>query len=89
MPPSSNKNAATFYVLATTLTLLIQHNHGTDYLCVGKKAGFKNGLVIKLKTLKMLVNSHTVQAEADVEAASNTGSLPDQLINPGEYEPLL
>ena len=25
----------------------------------------------------------------DLEAETNTGSLPDRLINPGEYEPLL
>ena len=31
----------------------------------------------------------TSEAEADVEAESDTGSLPDRLINPGEYEPLL
>ena len=31
----------------------------------------------------------TSQAEADVEAESDTGSLPDRLINPGEYEPVL
>ena len=30
----------------------------------------------------------TSEAEADVEAESDTGSLPDRLINPGEYEPL-
>ena len=29
------------------------------------------------------------EAEADVETESDTGSLPDQLINPGEYEPVL
>ena len=27
--------------------------------------------------------------ETDVEAESDTGSLPDWLINPGEYEPVL
>ena len=32
---------------------------------------------------------HSSWTEADVEAASNTGSLPDRLINPEEYEPLL
>ena len=32
---------------------------------------------------------HTREAEADVEAESDTGSLPDRLINPGEYEPVL
>ena len=31
----------------------------------------------------------TTRAETDVETESDTGSLPDQLINPGEYEPLL
>ena len=30
----------------------------------------------------------THQCEADVEAESDTGSLPDRLINPGEYEPV-
>ena len=29
------------------------------------------------------------EAEADVESESDTGSLPDRLINPGEYEPVL
>ena len=31
----------------------------------------------------------TSEAEADVEAESDTGSLPDRMINPGEYEPVL
>ena len=31
----------------------------------------------------------TSEAETDVETESNTGFLLDQLINPGEYEPLL
>ena len=30
----------------------------------------------------------TSEAEADVEAESDTGSRPDQLIIPGEYEPV-
>ena len=37
----------------------------------------------------MQVNRPTSQAEADVETESDTGSLPDRLINPGEYEPVL
>ena len=37
----------------------------------------------------MQVTRPTSEAEADVEAESDTGSLPDRLINPGEYEPLL
>ena len=31
----------------------------------------------------------TSQAETDVETESDTGSLPDRLMNPEEYEPLL
>ena len=31
----------------------------------------------------------TSEAETDVETESNTGFLPNGLINPGEYEPLL
>ena len=31
----------------------------------------------------------TREAEADVETESDTSSLPDRLINPGEYEPVL
>ena len=43
------------------------------------------------KTLKrcMQATGPTSEAEADVEAESDTGSLPDGLINPGEYELLL
>ena len=42
------------------------------------------------KTLKRCVQAtrHTSEA-VDVEAESDTGSLPDRLINPGEYEPVL
>ena len=31
----------------------------------------------------------TSEAEANMEAEPDTGSLPDRLINPGEYEPVL
>ena len=37
----------------------------------------------------MQATRHTSEVEEDVEAESDTGSLPDRLINPGEYEPLL
>ena len=32
---------------------------------------------------------HASKAETDVEAQSDTGLLPDRLVNPEEYEPLL
>ena len=31
----------------------------------------------------------TSEVEEDVETESDSGSLPDRLINPGEYEPVL
>ena len=58
---------------------------------LAKKAGITQCLKRKFKTLKRCMQSprHTDQAEADAEAQSDTGSLPDRLINPGEYEPVL
>ena len=43
------------------------------------------------KTLKACIQTTRPpsEAEVDVEAESDTGSLPDRLINPGEYEPVL
>ena len=43
------------------------------------------------KTLKRSVQAtrHTSEVEEDVEAESDTGSLPDRVINPGEYERVL
>ena len=37
----------------------------------------------------MQATTLTSEAEADVEAESDAGSLPDRLINPGEYESVL
>jgi len=34
-------------------------------------------------------NWHTIQVQADREAGFNTESLPDRIINPGEYDPML
>ena len=55
------------------------------------KAGIAQYLQIKCKNLRRYVQAirSTGQTEADVETGCDTGSLPDQLINPREYEPLL
>ena len=37
----------------------------------------------------MQATRHTSEVEKDVETESDTGSLPDQLINPGKYERVL
>ena len=63
------------------------------YICnkLAKKIGITQCLKRMYKTMKrcMQATRHTGQAEADVEAESPTGSLPDRLINPSEYEPVL
>ena len=82
-----------YYVLAVTLLLLVPHMVLIFYVCyvLAKKAGITQCLKRKYETLKRCVQSpgHTGQAEADVEAESDTDSLPDRLINPEDYEPLL
>ena len=56
-----------------------------------KKVGIAQYLQVKYETLTTCVQmkSHTDEAEADMEATLDTGSLPDRLVNPGEYGPLL
>ena len=84
---------STYIILGTTLLLLIPHMILIFYIChkVAKKIGITQCLKRKHKTLKRYVQATrpTSEAEADVEAQSDTDSLPDRLINPGEYEPLL
>ena len=58
---------------------------------MAKKIGITECLKRKYKTLKICVHitGHVSETEGDVEAESDTGSLPDQLINPERYEPML
>ena len=79
------------YVLLISVLLLgIPHMVLILYVCyrLTKKAGITQCLKRKHKALKgcILAITHT---SADVEAESDTGSLPDRLINPEEYEPVL
>ena len=82
-----------YYVLSIVLLLLIPHMVLIFYVCyvLANKAGITQCLKRKYETLKRCVQATrpTSEAEADVEAESDTGSLPDRLINPGEYEPVL
>ena len=63
------------------------------YIChlLAKKAGITQCVQRKYETLRRCVQAtrHTSEAETDVETESDTGYLPDRLINPGEYEPVL
>ena len=54
-----------------------------------KKAGITQFLKGKYQTLKTYSTRCMRQAETDVEAESDISSLPDRLINPEDYEPVL
>ena len=82
-----------YYALVTILLLLVPHMVLIFYIfyLLAKKTGITQCLKKKFKTLKICMQGtrYTGQAEADVEVESITSSLPDRLINPGEYEPVL
>ena len=90
---SSVSPLLTFIILGTTLLLLVPHMILIFFIChkLAKKIGITQCLKRRYKTLKrcMQATRPTSEAEVDVEAESDTSSLPDQLINPGEYESVL
>ena len=90
---SSASPLLAYFILGITLLLLIPHMILIFYIChkLANKIGITQCLERKYKTLKRCVQATrpTSEAEADVEAEFHTGSLPDRLINPGEYEPVL
>ena len=79
------------YFVVTTLMLGAPHMVLICYICymLAKKAGITQRLKRKWKTLKRCVQTITHRDQTDVETGSDTGSLPDRLIHPGEYEPIL
>ena len=79
----------TYCILASTLLLLVPHMILILYIChkLAKKAGITQCLKRKYKTWK--ATTHACQTERNMDAESDAGSLPDRLINPEEYEPLL
>jgi len=89
---SSASPYLTYFILGTTLLLLIPHMILMFYIChkLAKKLGITQCLKGLNKTLKRCMQATRPTSEAeDVETESETGSLPDQLINPGEYQPVL
>ena len=84
---------STYITLGRTLLLIIPHMILIFYIChkVAKKIGITQCLKRKYKTLKRCLRTTRPNSEAkkDVEFKSDTASLPDRLINPGEYEPVL
>ena len=78
-------------VMVLTLLLSIPHMVLIFYVCyvLAKKASVPQCLKLKYEKLKSCVLATRRKVEADVEAESHTGSLPDRLINPEEYPPVL
>ena len=91
---SADIKVFTISVLLTTLLLGVPHMVLIFYICymLSKKAGITQWLQKKYRSLKRCVKAIkcTSQAETDGEAEPFISStLPDRLINPVEYEPLL
>ena len=79
----------THYTLPATIVLLsVPHMALILYNCykLAKKTGITQHLKRKYK--RCVVDANCTRG-AEVEAESDTGSLPDRLINPEEYEPVL
>ena len=81
----------TYLILIPALLLGVPHMILIFYICyvLAKKTGITEYLNRKQDGLRkcLMVTKHTNQAEADV--ASESDSLPDRLINPGAYGPVL
>ena len=83
----------TLCIVIAVLLIAIPHLVLIFYICYkfAKKAGITQFMERKYQSLKTYSRSIrcTRQAEVDVEAETDTESLPDRLINPEEYEPVL
>ena len=91
--PSASTFARQLFIAA--LLISIPHLVLMFYICydLAKKAGITQHMKRKYQSLKIYILGTRCrwQAETHVEdeAESDTGSLPDQLINLEEYEPVL
>ena len=87
--------AKAFFTVIVLPILLLSFPHMLliFYICymLAKKTGITQCLQMKYNTWRICAQIlfQTSKAETDVETESDTGSLPDRLINPEEYEPLL
>ena len=91
--PATTKFMDVNVIQVTTLVLGIPHTVLIFHVCyvLANKAGITQCLNAKYKTLKscMQATRCASQAEIDETTDSDYSFLPDRLINPGEYEPLL
>ena len=91
---ATSNPASAHVILGSILLLLVPHMVLVFYICyvLAKKAGIAECLKRKYENLKkcVQVTRHTSKAEADVEAVEcDSGSLPDRLINPDRYKPVI
>ena len=84
---TSASSLITYLILGSTLLLLVPHMILIFYIC--HKLARKIDITQCLKRLYKTCMQTTRPPSEDVEAESDTDSLPDRLINPGEYEPVL
>ena len=80
----------TYQFLVSSLVLGIPHMVLLLHICceLAKKAGITEYLR-KYKLLKRCLQATRYTRYTDVQSESDTGSLPDRLVNPGDYEPLV
>ena len=86
-PTSTTSRCA---IVVSTLLIAVPHMVLILYICntLAKKVGLTHCLKMKYKTLKLSMLPARC-TDADVESESDTGSLPDRLVNPQEYESVL
>ena len=79
-------------IFISALLLMVPHMVLIFYICymLAKKVGITQCLQVKYEafTTCVLTKRHAGEAETDMEAKLGTESLPDRLVNPGEYEPV-
>jgi len=79
--------------VVTVLLLCVPHVALMFFICykLAEKTGVTLWLKLKYKDFKewILSTRQTVQAMENVDVTSDVESLPDRLINPEDYEPLL
>ena len=84
---------APYHAMVSVLVLGVPHMILLVYMpyLFAKKLGVTQCLKTRYISLERNIQSirDPHQCETDMETESVTGSLPDRLINPGEYEPLL
>ena len=77
-------------IVISTVLIAVPHMVLILHICntLAKKVGLTQCLKMKYKTLKLYMLPARC-TDADMESESDTDSLPDRLVNPQEYEPVL